>query len=236
MQAVPGHSRQPWWFLWVRPPEQHYANHHCQSHQGPPCLPWHSSVLPQGQWTTVHLHRKQELCLAYEFEHFTTSLYWSCSNGKAEADIHDPKTILKKSENHLSGPPQNTQHTTPWSPLLPSAMTREETYLLSASRLKRATQTYLCRLPYRLLWDECSQRGIQIPTWQACTTSPLPLLPLGQHAYAKPHPSQWGSHGSLVILLAIHHHIPTPNTLAITCRYPIMHLFKVNTAVCVLHP
>ena len=39
----------------------------------------------------------QQFARPYGFEHITSSPYWSCSNGKAEATVNDAKSILKKS-------------------------------------------------------------------------------------------------------------------------------------------
>jgi hypothetical protein len=46
------------------------------------------------------MSRKYQIFTQYEFEHITSSRYWSQSNGKAKAAVKDAESVLKKSQDY----------------------------------------------------------------------------------------------------------------------------------------
>ena len=128
----------------------------------------------------------------YEFEHITSSPYWSRSNGKAEAAVNDAKSTLKKSHDVYMAL-LNIRNTSPrgysFSPAqrLMGRRTRS-TLPLSEDLLKPEPAD-----PLTISSEITLRREASKAQYDKYVHSPLMPLPLGSHAYAKSRPSQQGA-------------------------------------------
>ena len=128
----------------------------------------------------------------YGFQHVTSSPYWSRSNGKIEAAVDDAISALKKSDDiYLTL--LNRRNTAPrgysFSPVqrLMGRQTRS-TLPLSEDQLKPDTAD-----PTTVTNEINQRREASKAQYDKFAQAPLPPLPVGSHAYAKPRPSQRGA-------------------------------------------
>ncbi|KAL9983051.1 hypothetical protein ACROYT_G005175 [Oculina patagonica] len=128
----------------------------------------------------------------YGFEHITSSPYWSRSNGKAEAAVHDAKSTLKKSHdvylallNIRNTPPRGYS----FSPAQ-RLMGRRTCSTLPTSENPFKPEP---ADPSTVSSEITLRREASKSQYDKYAHPPLLPLPLGSHAYAKPRPSQRGA-------------------------------------------
>ena len=136
-------------------------------------------------------HEYKTFAQNFDFEHVTSSPYWSRSNGKVEAAVSDAKSVLKRSPDIYLAL-LNIRNTPP----------RGHSFSLAQRLMGRCTRSTI-PLSEQLLQpeiadpptvsSEINRRKIASKAhYDKHAQAPLMPLPLGSHVYAKPRPSQWG--------------------------------------------
>ena len=137
-------------------------------------------------------HEYKTFAQTFDFEHVTSSPYWSRSNGKAEAAVSDAKSVLKRSPdiylallNIRNTPPRGHS----FSPAQRLMGRRTRSTIPLSEQLLRPE---IADPP--TVSSEINRRKIASKAqYDKHAQAPLMPLPLGSHVYAKPRPSQWGS-------------------------------------------